>query len=208
MRTVSNKTKINRCTKCAGKGPFYRDRNRNNGLTALCKTCCRNCPSNKNGTLAYFKLSRWKSMNQRTVNGTRPNYENPPIRRCLEKGTRLELTKQEFYAWCDTQERKILGLFRRGEIPSVDRRDPLKHYSLDNMRIMECNKNRRAGAISRWKGRTIAVVGTHVKTGQVVRYKSMWAAEIKGGFRSTHIGECLRGKQKTHAGFRWVRAGC
>ncbi|MGL4506714.1 MAG: hypothetical protein ACRCUF_13365 [Aeromonas sobria] len=53
---------------------------------------------------------------------------------------------------------------------------------------------------------TIKLIGTHTKTGAIVRFSSITEAEMQG-FSSDCIGHCLRGRAQTHAGYRWEEEG-
>src|SRR5581483_455655 len=48
-----------------------------------------------------WAVKTWNKLNQRTVNGTMPNWKNRACRHYLAKGVRLEMQKQEFYAWVE-----------------------------------------------------------------------------------------------------------
>lgn len=96
-----------------------------------------------------YTVGVWSSLNQRCVNG---RYVNSPatIRNkqqlsYLAKGIRLELTQEEFYTFTANNESLIASIISKGLKPSIDRIDPDKHYSLDNIRILELQLNRAIG---------------------------------------------------------------
>lgn len=96
-------------------------------------------PSKTKGTLAYFKRTRWKHMNTRCYNGKYPDKS----RSHYQKGILLNMSKTEFYAFCDANQDKILDMYLDGKVPSLDRIDSNKHYSLNNIQIMELTENVR-----------------------------------------------------------------
>jgi hypothetical protein len=46
------------------------------------------------------------------------------------------------------------------------------------------------------------VIGTHIKTGQQIKFQSMNEAE-RNGFNHSDVSACCLGKQKTHKGYTW-----
>lgn len=93
------------------------------------------------GTLAYFKCTTWGNLVRRCVNtGKRISPSSEGYRR---KGIELRMTKEEWYAFCDSEEANIRELYDSGQTPSIDRIDPSKHYQLDNVRIITFTENRR-----------------------------------------------------------------
>jgi hypothetical protein len=93
-----------------------------------------------------FKTERWKGMNQRTVNGSSPQWSDPVKAKYFEKGVSLEMSREEFYAFCDANAKLILELRDAGEKPSIDRIDHTRGYSLDNIRILSFRENCRLGS--------------------------------------------------------------
>ena len=102
-------------------------------------------PSETRGTLAYFKYQTWRNINRRTINGSNPRPEANCMR-YIRRGVRLELTKDQFYAWCDEQALEIIKLYSDGWTPSIDRIDPNGHYQLGNIRILSTTANAVLGA--------------------------------------------------------------
>jgi hypothetical protein len=92
----------------------------------------------RRGTLAYFKSNTWGNLQQRTVNGSSPNPHNKSY---LDKNIKLEMTKNDFYCWCDGQVDNIMLLYRQNKTPSIDRIDNNGNYSLDNIQILGLQDN-------------------------------------------------------------------
>lgn len=58
----------------------------------------------------------------------------------------LDVTKDEFYSWAQSQRDAWEALVAEGKKPSVDRIDPSKGYALGNIRIVDLRANIAAGA--------------------------------------------------------------
>ena len=50
----------------------------------------------------------------------------------------------------------------------------------------------------------IPVVGVDIKNGTFIYFDSMMDAE-RNGFHSGHISDCIRGKGKSHKGYKWFK---
>lgn len=100
-------------------------------------------PSRIHGTLQYFCASIWGGLNQRTVNGSHPNWNHPELIRYLEKGIELHITHEEWKLYCAKYGWLIEVIYKAGEKPSIDRIDPNGHYSLDNIEIVTLGENIR-----------------------------------------------------------------
>jgi hypothetical protein len=166
----------------------------------------KKCPSHTRGTLQYFKYTTWNSINKRTVNGSSPS-NNTSCLRYLKKGIELRMTKQEYYVWCDRNASRILGIYKRGGTPTVDR--TRKHYSIDSIRVSEFSANSIAGAVkgalTTKKTLSKPVIAINCSTGKSRRFSS--AADARRfGFDQANILKCLRGKARTHKGYRWCYA--
>ena len=99
---------------------------------------------------SHFKSKRWSELNKRTINGKAPSCSPKIVRDYLSKGIRLELTREQFDSWCNENRDIILGLYKSGEVPSIDRINSKGHYSSSNMRIISLKENTRAGREARW----------------------------------------------------------
>lgn len=162
-------------------------------------------PNKTRGTLAYFRKVTWGSMNRRSVNGSCPG-KSKQARHYHDQGVELRMTRSEFYDWCNKHKAIIMSLYSRGITPSIDRIAGL-HYELENIRVVSRGKNSSMGAKRSSGG---AVTGIRLSkpimsvddVGNIVEYASSMEAE-RAGFNRPHIVECLRGKRKTHGGFKW-----
>lgn len=98
-------------------------------------------PARKNGTIEYFKCNTWNNIRKRVING-KPHPRNAAY---IRKGIRLDITKEEFYTWCESQRNIILSMYSQGITPSIDRINAEEHYCLGNIQIISHieNINRR-----------------------------------------------------------------
>lgn len=106
-----------------------------------CYDCLKKSPSKTPGTLQYFKAKTWARLNECTVNGARPRWGHKAVETYLRRGKRLEMSKGEFYNFCDKNKDIIIGLYREGKKPSLDRVDGYGHYGIDNIRIISLKDN-------------------------------------------------------------------
>jgi len=88
-----------------------------------------------------WAVNTWVRLNNRTINGAKPNWGSASHRYYLEHGVRLEMTKTVFYAWVFAHWAEAEAIRRDGGIPSIDRVDPKGHYAIDNIRIIENRLN-------------------------------------------------------------------
>lgn len=197
------------CTKCGEERllKLFQWRVRYSCYASWCRICTsiagKHSPSATYGTLAHFKCSRWSAINSRTVNGRYPSRNTPAAARYLEAGTRLEMTKEEFHAWCDEHWEEIREIYDMGGTPSVDRKQSDGHYSVGNLQVRSHSDNSRDGARRRNAEHRRPVVGTHLKTGATLRFESAHAV-IAAGFSQSAVHGCLTGKCKKHKGYSWT----
>jgi len=95
--------------------------------------------------IKQFINTTWHNINQRTVNGARPNMKIPGCRRYIERGIKLCFTREEFVSWVNAHSDEILELRNSGQRPSIDRSDSQGHYEISNLRIRALADNLKAG---------------------------------------------------------------
>ena len=91
--------------------------------------------------------------------------------------------------------------------PSFDRIDDYKAYSFNNLnKWMTWKENRTKGSLDRKEGRnnkvSRAIIGTNIKTGEIIHIHSGRESERKG-FSRKCIYSCCLGNQKAHRGYTW-----
>ena len=200
------------CSKCSKRKStdgFYKARETKDGLRCWCKTCMgmmkkkTRSPSESRGTLSYFKMHTWVNINGRTVNGSHPVLSGSSLR-YIERGQiELRMSKEEFYSWCDTQQEKILLLYKNGDTPSIDRKNPSGHYEIKNLQILSWRENTLKGVDSFRKKASVPVVATNVTTGEVRVFEST-AAAVRAGFPYRGaIFDAINGKKPQYKGYTW-----
>jgi len=88
---------------------------------------------------------RWASLNQRSSNGkynkAKSINNNPQQLSYLKKDIKVEMTKQEFFDWMWQNKAKHDKITSAGERSSINRIDPRKGYSLDNIELVSLHNN-------------------------------------------------------------------
>ena len=154
--------------------------------------------------LSLFRQTAWKCINARTINGSAPDWEEKAKRKYLERGIRLEMSKPEFYEWCELHSQKILSMKKDGLKPSIDRINDELHYSADNIRVISLKENSILGSR---KGREMsrlrsirAVIAISEATGEELLFQSMKEAAKALNICPTTISAWCNGKRS------WVRS--
>lgn len=160
------------------------------------------------GSISRFKHKTWGGINQRVVNPTHKiTYHTKSNQRYLTKGIRLEMTKDQFYQWCDVQKETILGLYAQGKVPSIDRIDPSGNYSIDNIRILDMRENRKLGIEQSKKRTSKLIIGISVDDPTKTIEISSATAAKRQGFAPTSIRARLFGETKyPYKGYYWSYA--
>jgi hypothetical protein len=83
----------------------------------------------------------WHRLNQRTVNGSHPRWQDARHAIYLRKGVELRITEEELRAIVEANWPRMQAMYDAGEKPSVDRVDPEGHYEPSNIRIITARQN-------------------------------------------------------------------
>lgn len=123
--------------------------------------------------------------------------------RCVKYDRELSFTRIELLDWCIKQKmfhtlfnKWVKANYIKDLKPSIDRLDPLKGYSFDNIRITTYKINRTKGDKEKdiiW-GKPIILCdqfGNHIK-----KFHSLKQAALELNINSSKIGEVLRGVRK------------
>lgn len=156
-----------------------------------------------------FKKNTWHRMNSRTINGSSPDYKSPFNRRYLDRGIRLEMSREQFYRWCERDDNKLIliDLHRKGLTPTIDRKDDDGHYCVTNIRIVDWSTNSRDGG-KKGGDKTAALTSRAIKgvslsdPAKVVHFASSYDA-ARNGFNQGNVTSCLTGKRKSAGGYQW-----
>jgi hypothetical protein len=92
-------------------------------------------------TISGFTTKVWGSINSRTINGSHPALNNKQCQSYLNKGIRLEITREELKQKITEDWIKIDLMIKNNQRPSLDRIDLTKHYTLDNIQFITQSKN-------------------------------------------------------------------
>jgi hypothetical protein len=93
------------------------------------------------GTWKGFFQFTWNTINARTVNGSHPNPRSPTHRRYIDKGIRVEMTREEYRTFCLERKKLIEEMYRTGQRPSIDRMDSKGNYAIPNLRVIPLAQN-------------------------------------------------------------------
>lgn len=123
------------------------------GLNAYCRKCASKkvieCQRNrrKNDPMSWYPNSSYTSVSQRATNGKYANapsvLANQQQNSYHKKNIQLLISKEEWFDFWKSQEELVLKIIETGDIPSIDRVDSNKDYTLDNIRILPLSENRR-----------------------------------------------------------------
>ncbi len=144
----------------------------------------------------------------RTYKGLTGNMYAKIRERCKRNGRQNdEFSVAEFRAWLT--QTPIRGLFERwakcgyqtDRRPSVDRIDPLRGYTFDNMQVITAKENRVKGDKEKGILRGKPVFQLSTSGSVIATYPSITAA-LKAT-RINNISDVVNGRRKLAAGFFW-----
>jgi len=100
-------------------------------------------------TVAGYVVRLWDSLNRRTVNGSHPRYDAPQCCRYLDRGIRLEMTREDLTAKVEENLAAIQAVWASGESVHCHRIGPSIHYSADNIVFVSESKHHKLHARQR-----------------------------------------------------------
>ena len=189
---------MRKCPMCnKNKDPSEFHKGNCNGLSTYCKECTyiynRDRSRTKEG-IVRDSYSHHKYRHRRSSRSDVP-YTLDELRDFI--------LCDEFYALYD---RWVESNYSKNLKPSIDRNDDSKGYSLDNIRITTWGENNLKGYSRRMYGDDGVkkpVVGTNIKTGEVVEFISIAEAGRVLDISYRNIPSCIRGKRKSCGGYTW-----
>jgi hypothetical protein len=96
----------------------------------------------------------------------------------------------------------VLSNFNKLKIPTIDRINCKKPYSIENIQCLTWEENRYKQRMETNIFRAKQIVS--IKDDIVVEYKSVSDAVRKTGIMQGNISSCLTGKRKSCGGYKWI----
>ena len=190
------------CTKCQKlTDNFWPDKRKKDWMLS----CCRQCYILK--LKKYYKtipglitkVYSQQRHNSKKRGNPLPTYSNKELLVWIKEQLTFEiLYKNREGSWYKTQL-----------IPSIDRIDDYKWYSLDNIQLMTWEENKQKGHEDRrnWinNKHNKVVLGTHKITWKQIKYHSIHEAGRQTWITISNISDCCRWKRcKSAWGYRWI----
>jgi len=131
------------------------------------------------------------------------------IERQRKRGT-VYYTRLELIAFCE-KSKNFQRLFatwltsgcQLSIRPTIDRVDPLKNYSLDNIQVLTYSENNKKGNSELIKTKGKKIIQKNDKGKIINRFNSIKEAGIILGINPTNICNALRGRLKTFKNCIW-----
>lgn len=150
MKTQTTKN-CSKCNQTLTLDNFYKQKTSSDGLLPHCKKCHNKLTKKAGVKLAkenpyeYIIQNRYKSLNQRCINGkytTSPSAVScPQLKSYRDKGIELLMSYETFREWMLANEGVHNEIVARGEKSSIDRIDETLGYSIDNIQLISLHKN-------------------------------------------------------------------
>jgi len=146
------------------------------------------------------KIYNQQRSSSRIRNQIPPEYTLDELREWMLSNSKYHIL---FDIWVKSDYQKML-------IPSCDRKDDYKHYTLDNLRIVTWRENEQSGYDDRRNGintkSATPVVQMTINGEFVAEYYSIKQAGRETGIHYCNISSVCTGKLKTAGGFLWKHA--
>jgi len=190
------------CTKCLIKkelNNFHKQKSSIDWLQFKCKFC-----SNKRNK-EYKRTIPWlvtKIYSQQRASSKIRNHKMPTYTKDELKNWVLwqDIFEELYNNWVESWYKKDL-------IPSVDRLDDYKWYSLDNIQLITFKENYKKSHkdMREWRNNKTnkAVIWINIKTGEKVEFYSMNEAKRQTWINNWCISNCCNWKLKTAGWYKW-----
>ena len=194
--------KEKKCSKCGELkelGAFNKNKALTDGLTSHCKSCAiiiaHKYRHTKKGLVTKIYGHQKDCSKKREMN--LPSY-----------------SKQELTSWLFSQDLfhelyddwKASG-YKKAVVPSVNRLDDYKSYTLDNINLMTWQENKERGRNDRLNGvnnkASKAVLQFSIGGEFIKEYHSISQATRELRNRCNHICECCKGILNSSGGYKW-----
>lgn len=202
---MSNQLKEELSKRCSGcktvkeLREFKRNKSNLSGLSCFCKACHRQRMKiyyqSRKGLFAKIYSDQRRSSKARKH--SMPDYSLDELR----KFAFIQDNFEELYSqWVESGYNKML-------VPSFDRLDDYKPYTLDNIQLTTWTKNKKRGHEDMKKGinnkNSKAVKQLTLEGELVAQYHSSKHASRSTGVSSEGISLAANGRLKTSGGFKW-----
>lgn len=189
----------NTCNIIKPSSEFYKRKDRLNGLTSNCKSCA------KARTASYFRtkigvISKiYNSQKQSSKHRSHhlPTYTLNELREFLLS---KELFHEIYDTWVGSGYMKML-------VPSVDRIDDYKSYTIRNIQIMTWRENKNKYDIDKIHGvnkkSIVSVLQFSLDNKYISTYHSLAEAERITKIHHSNISNACQGKRNQAGGFKW-----
>ena len=197
---MENSTKV--CSKCGEEksiSEFHKDKSTKDGLKSYCKSCAKEYKKAYRHTKEGLarQIYGHQKLSSKRRNHPLPNYTSDKLKEWLFS---QKLFHELFDNW------KASG-FDKMMVPSCDRIDDYKPYTLENLQLMSWNDNFLKGHRDRKNGVNNKMNKPVIQLtldGQVVGvYHSMMQASRETGINVGNIHSACNGRYKTAGGFKW-----
>lgn len=200
MNNSESSTKV--CTKCnieKNLSCFTKNKSYKDGLTYWCRECMNKYCLDRKRTFDGFIVCAY--LRQKVSSKKRGH--NPP-----------NYSRKEFSNWVKSQhnfkelwDNWVGSGYKKGFIPSADRKDNNIGYSLDNLTLTTWFKNKENGHRDRKngkiKGQSKKVKGVNVSTGQSFIFHSINQAQRELNINQAIISRVARGEKKKDGRGYW-----
>ena len=187
--------KEKKCTKCGdvkSVDKFCPSNQNKDGINSWCKSCAnehhKSYSKTKKGLIP--KIYSGQLSNSRRRGHVNPSYTLNQLR---EWAFSQPIFHKLFNKWVESD-------YQKTTIPSFDRLDDYKPYSLDNIQITTWAENDKKGRADMKNGinnkQSKSVVGTNKGTGEKIEFPSQNIAARTLCIHNQHISMCCNGKRK------------
>ena len=196
---------MKKCAKCKEVKPleeFHNNKKMKQGKTSYCKPCASKSIKKYRRTLIGNAIAIY---NHQKLSSKRRGY-HPPAYAKQDLVDFLLSNKK----YINLHSEWVESGYENSLVPSVDRIDDYKGYSLDNIQVMTWKENRIKSNEDRKNGinnkANKAVVKMDLNEVELEVYHSQSYAERETSILQTGIWAACNGKQKTAGGFKWKYA--
>jgi len=166
----SLKKKCYTCSKVKSTIEFHTSRIKKDGLHYECKQCAKDRHHSINNL--YLRIYSNQVTHSKTRNHPRPNYTAKELKQWL-------IQQPNFASLYETY--KTSG-FKKYLVPSIDRLDPSKPYTFDNIQLVTWQENMKRNAIVRGRSTAIPTTVFNIKNGEkLYECESIMKASTKTG---------------------------